>query len=623
MKNYILFILLTTVSITINAQNEFTGAGDGYSWDDPFNWISGDVPFNGEDILIEGFAVEFIGSPYVYGSLQLFGGANLLIQGDLNLSGNLNVDGTSVISPVINDLNDYAKVILGGDFSFSGDMDISFSAYVPQIGNSYQIIQGNSNFCNIATTDLVPENQSGGGYETTLGVQCESDGILFTVIGINYTTAKSWDGEAGNGLWNTPANWDPNGVPTATDIVIINSPTGTTVATDGAGTTSADRIIVGDSNQLIINGDLDMYSFVGVNETGSLNWKAGSLSRTDTNVQSFIINRGFLLVDGPGNKTLENGFEITSQGANASMVVAEKGFDINDGVVTIYRGDLVIDGDDITIGYTSGSQHSLQILNAESLIKTSGSGTSSVNLTDFQIESFASAICEEGILAFGENLTNNGTLSGSGSFQLPSSHIEVGELSPGSSPGILTIIGDLTTAPEATFNIEIDGTTAGTEYDQIIVTNEAILDGTINVTLGYLPANDASFEIVTALNLSSCNFPAQVTGNYNNTDYTFDVVCQNNTLYLNGPGVALSDTNFEVNQIKVYPNPTNNKPFINTNSIKNGQWKLYSQLGQLIKQGKITQEKTEIYLQDVLSGVYFIKIQNDTKSTITKKIIKG
>ena len=203
-------------------------------------------------------------------------------------------------------------------------------------------------------------------------------------------------------------------------------------------------------------------------------------------------------------------------------------------------------------------------------------------------------------MAFGENLTNNGTLSGSGSFQLPSSHIEVGELSPGSSPGILTIIGDLTTAPEATFNIEIDGTTAGTEYDQIIVTNEAILDGTINVTLGYLPANDASFEIVTASNLSSCNFPAQVTGNYNNTDYTFDVVCQNNTLYLNGPGVALSDTNFEVNQIKVYPNPTNNKLFINTNSIKNGQWKLYSQLGQLIKQGKITQEKTEIYLHGTL-----------------------
>ena len=76
-------------------------------------------------------------------------------------------------------------------------------------------------------------------------------------------------------------------------------------------------------------------------------------------------------MDGPGNKTLENGFEITSQGANASMVVAEKGFDINDGVVTIYRGDLVIDGDDITIGYTSGSQHALQILNAESLSKLS------------------------------------------------------------------------------------------------------------------------------------------------------------------------------------------------------------------------------------------------------------
>ena len=683
MKRILLFLALAIFTIiNTNAQNEFTGEGDGYSWDDPFNWISGEVPFDGEDILIEGFSVEFFGSIDTYGSLDLRSGANILIYGEMNLYSDLYVDATSTISVNVLDLNDFGKVVLGGNYYYNGDVDILFSAYVPQIGNSYQIIQGLFGSCGIATTDIVPENQSGGGYETTLAVQCQSDDILFTVTGINYTTAISWDGEGGDNMWSTASNWDPNGIPTATDRVIINLPTGATVATDGAGTTSADRIIIGDNNQLIINGNLDMYSFVGVNATGSLNWKAGSLSRTDTNVQSFILNRGFLLVDGPGNKTIENGFEITSQGENSSMVVAEKGFDINDGEVTIYRGNLIIDGDDITIGYTSGSQHSLRILNAESLIKTSGSGTSSVNLTDLQIGSFASVICEEGTLAFGENLTNYGSLSGGGSYQLPNSHVEAGKISPGTTlaqnrnaeregvlaysqnitnnavgnfqflnsyiqrsefilddttiaqdrnslsasrneeiAGSLTFIGNLTTGTTSDLKVNIYGATAGTDYDQITVTNQAVLEGNITPILGYLPANDASFEVLKAANLSSCNYPSQVVGNFEGTDFTFDVICQNNTLYLNGPGAVLSTQDEVLNAFSVYPNPANSEIFIQSKELNNANWRLYNQLGQLIKKGEIVDVQTRVALESITSGLYFIEIENDKDTKIIKKIV--
>ncbi|WP_323787036.1 T9SS type A sorting domain-containing protein [Psychroserpens sp.] len=623
MKKHILLLILISASITTNAQNEFTGEGDGYSWDDPFNWISGDVPFNGEDVLIDGFAVEFIGSSFTYGSLSLANGANLLMYGDLNISGNLNVDNFSVISPIITDLNDYAKVILGGGYSFFGDVDISFSAYVPQIGNSYQIIQGNSNFCNIATTDIVPENQSGGGYETTLGIQCQADGILFTVIGINYTSAKSWDGEAGNGLWNTPTNWDPNGVPLTTDIVIINSPTGATVTTDGAGTTTADRIIIGDNNELVINGNLDMFSFVGVNESASLNWKAGSLSRIDTNVQSFIINRGSILVDGPGDKTIENGFEITSQGANSSMVVSEKGFDINNGTVTIYRNNLVIDGDNIIIGYTSGSQHTLRILNSESLIKTSGTGISSVNLTDLQIGPFASVICQEGTLAFGENLTNNGTLSGSGSFQLPNSHVETGKISPGNSPGILTIVGNLTTASEAVFNIEIDGPTIGTEYDKVVVQNNADISGGINIILGYLPPTDAVFEIISASSLNTTNLPETIEADFGGNSIIFSVESKDNAIYLVGPGATLNTLNDDLAGFKVYPNPTNGHINVNVGPHTRELNIIVSNiLGQVISNERFVNTNTVDLTIDGSPGIYFVNIKTLARKSKTMKIIK-
>ena len=624
MKRILFFMTLFCVSMTAFTQNEFTGEGDGFSWDDPFNWTSGDVPFNGDDVSIDGFAVEFLGSPFTYGSLSLTGGANLLMIGSMNLSGNLNVDSSSVISPVVRDLNDYATVFLGGNYFFFGETDISFSAYVPQIGNSYQIIQGNSGFCDIGTTDIVPENQSGGGYETLLGIQCQADGILFVVLDINYTTAKSWDGEAGNGLWNTAANWDPNGVPLATDIVIINSPTGATVATDGAGTTTADRIIIGDNNNLIVNGNMEMFSFVGVNATGTLNWKGGAISRTDTNVQSFILNRGSILVDGGSNKSLENGFGITSQGSDASFIITEKGFDINDGEVSIFRGDLVIDGDNITIGYTSGSQHFLKIWNAESIIKSSGNGTSSINLTDVQIGNFASVISEQGTLAFGENLTNNGTLSGSGSLQLPSSYIEVGKIAPGSSPGILTVIGDLTTAPEAEFEIEIEGPTVGADYDQIVITDDAKLEGTISVRLGYLPPNDASFEMLTAASISTCNLPAQVTTDFNGTSYTFDVVCHNNKVYLNGPGAILSSTNFEADEIGVYPNPIQNELNIKLQTPSEGSWLLFNELGQKVMEGELGGIETRISTTNLVSGFYALQIKDINKATVTvKKIIKN
>ena len=49
--------------------------------------------------------------------------------------------------------------------------------------------------------------------------------ILFTICAMPFggNAQKLWDGEANDGKWNSDSNWYPNGVPLATDDVILNN----------------------------------------------------------------------------------------------------------------------------------------------------------------------------------------------------------------------------------------------------------------------------------------------------------------------------------------------------------------------------------------------------------------
>ena len=58
-----------------------------------------------------------------------------------------------------------------------------------------------------------------------------------------------------------------------------------------------------------------------------------------------------------------------------------------------------------------------------------------------------------------------------------------GTISTGLSAGILAITGDLTLASTSTLQIEIGGTTPGTQYDQLHVTGQLALGGTLNVSV--------------------------------------------------------------------------------------------------------------------------------------------
>jgi hypothetical protein len=85
-----------------------------------------------------------------------------------------------------------------------------------------------------------------------------------------------------------------------------------------------------------------------------------------------------------------------------------------------------------------------------------------------------------------------------------------GVLSPGTSvatTGKLTVANTYTEDSTGVLDIQINGATAGTKYDQLKVTGTATLGGTLNLTLGsFTPAMNATFTILTASSLGGTQF---------------------------------------------------------------------------------------------------------------------
>jgi uncharacterized repeat protein (TIGR01451 family) len=91
----------------------------------------------------------------------------------------------------------------------------------------------------------------------------------------------------------------------------------------------------------------------------------------------------------------------------------------------------------------------------------------------------------------GGTLVGNGTIAGT-----VANHAVV---APGASPGTLTINGDYVQASNGTLNIQLGGTTPGTQYDRLAVSGTVTLNGTLNVTTagGFVPAVGNAFQFLT------------------------------------------------------------------------------------------------------------------------------
>ncbi len=138
-------------------------------------------------------------------------------------------------------------------------------------------------------------------------------------------------------------------------------------------------------------------------------------------------------------------------------------------------------------------------------VKLTKTGTGSLTLTGMSTYTGATAI-EGGSLLVNGSITSattiqtGATLGGKGTVGVVTA-LTGGTVSPGLSPGILNT-GNLNLNSGATFRVELNGTTLGTEYDQANVTGTVNLNADtgagakLAVSLGFLPTIGNSFTII-------------------------------------------------------------------------------------------------------------------------------
>ena len=101
-------------------------------------------------------------------------------------------------------------------------------------------------------------------------------------------------------------------------------------------------------------------------------------------------------------------------------------------------------------------------------------------------------------------------------------------VSPGMSPGTLSITGNYVQGADGTLSVELGGTVPGTLYDVLNVSGNATLGGKLQVSLtgGFVPTTDYAFGVVKATGtvstarLKACNAASRVSDSRTSTKAT-------------------------------------------------------------------------------------------------------
>jgi len=170
-------------------------------------------------------------------------------------------------------------------------------------------------------------------------------------------------------------------------------------------------------------------------------------------------------------------------------------------------GDVFLGARNLTVGSNNlSTTFSGVISDAGGVIATGGSltkiGTGALTLSGANTYTGPTTV-NAGKLIVDGSITNSattvnsgGTLGGSGTTGSVTIN-NGGVLSPGNSPGILHVQGNLSLALGATVLIELNGPGAGSQYDQIDVTGTVSLgDATLSLSLGFMPPSGTMFTII-------------------------------------------------------------------------------------------------------------------------------
>jgi hypothetical protein len=254
-----------------------------------------------------------------------------------------------------------------------------------------------------------------------------------------WSATITWTGSGDGSSWSDPANWDLNQVPGPGDDVIVN---------EGTLTLPAAGVMLG---TLTVNGGT-LTGAGAVTVTGPFTWTGGQLSGSGT-----VMAAGGLTVNGGGGALIGQTLVNKGTATISSRVVLEGGAVLSNAA----RGTLVLSADDGLLIYGADST-TVGVTNGGTLKRTTTTGTAGLYLPTGTFTNSGTVSVESGTLQISGAYTQTGTgatvvssgatlqssspldiqggtLSGNGT--VAAGVVNAGQVSPGLSPGVLTITG--------------------------------------------------------------------------------------------------------------------------------------------------------------------------------------
>jgi hypothetical protein len=319
-----------------------------------------------------------------------------------------------------------------------------------------------------------------------------------------------WVGRTGN--WSDPTMWNP-GVPSGTSTIFL--PAGSVVYVDRADAQLGSLTLLPGSTMLVVSGAVLSGNQLIVNHGTLID--AGNLILANHNLGNIaLVQRGFLIITNGGTLRGDPDF-VQADGATTVGGT----FDWTDGTVRVEGGTLEVQHQGVMNCFAGNSP-------GPAYLQTGGraiiDGTFSTSGATLQ----------------GGTLQGNGTLAGD-------LVADGGVLSPGSSPGTLTIATNFTQNAGNTLLIQLAGRGAG-QSDQLSVGGVAQLGGALTVALldGFAPVPGDQFPILVSGQrngmFATLDVPAGIDVNYTPTSAVL-VVTGTVPAHLTSP--ALSGDNFQ------------------------------------------------------------------------------
>ena len=347
----------------------------------------------------------------------------------------------------------------------TGTLDIGIPTAVTQTG-TFTVASGAVLKFSGAGTDTISGAINGDGDVTFIGYS----GIttLTGTYAIDNTTVSGGTVNFNQGSAQTLKNLTMAGGTLAgtaavnvTEVADFNSGTlaGTGVFTIVNG---ADATL--DSSSIIVQRPFVNQGLITILNNGYLNITGGSFTNQASG--TIDIQGNYYALYGSSQQTLNNAGTIKRTASS--------------GTATIYY---------LTINNTGTFDLQSGTLTIQSCVFTQTAGAFHLNDagTTLEVSGFPAVLNIQGGVFDGTGIVNgNIAVSGTGQFN------------PGTSPGEISITNNHTysqTNP-AVLNIDVNGTTAGFDYDRILISGAATLGGELKVNLGYSPALGDSFTIL-------------------------------------------------------------------------------------------------------------------------------